>query len=141
MLAGRAADDRSSLACTLRRLGGATIHKAGIPAAAGLLALGLVERLADDHRRARELGALLAQVGGLRLEPERIETNIVLVDVAATGLLPDELLSLLAERGVLALERDTSRIRFVTHRLIGDPEVARSAEVVAEVVAEYATET
>ncbi|MCP9486504.1 MAG: threonine aldolase family protein [Gaiellaceae bacterium MAG52_C11] len=125
---------------TLSRLGGASVHKAGIPAAAGLLALDLVDRLADDHRRARKLGSLLQQIKGVRLDPERIETNIVLVDVSRTGLLPDELLSLLADREVLALERDTSRVRFVTHRLIGDAEVAKTAEVVAAVVAEYATE-
>jgi len=121
---------------TLRRLGGASVHKAGIPAAAGLLALGLVDRLADDHRRARKLGSLLQQIKGVRLDPEKVETNIVLADVGRTGLLPEELLPLLAEQGVLGMERDTSRIRFVTHRLIGDAEIARAAEVVAAVVAE-----
>lgn len=124
----------------LRRLGGASVHKAGIPAAAALVALDtLVDRLGDDHRRARYLGELLAAIPGLRLEPETIETNVVLVDVGATGLPPELLLLLLAERGVLAMERDTTRIRFVTHRLIGDAEVARVAEVVRAAVAEHAT--
>jgi len=120
---------------TLRRLGGASVHKAGIAAAAALVALDtLVERLADDHRRARELGALLQEVPGLDVEPAEIETNIVLVDVLGTELDPEELLQLLAERGVLGLERDTSRVRFVTHRLIGDAEIQRAAEQVAAVV-------
>jgi threonine aldolase len=124
----------------LRRLGGASVHKAGIPAAAALVALDtLLDRLVDDHRRARELGARLAEIPGLRLEPETIETNIVMVDAGATGLAPDELLPLLAKRGVLAMERDTTRIRFVTHRLIGDADVARAAEAVAAVVEEHAT--
>ena len=124
----------------LRRLGGASVHKAGIPAAAALVALDtLLDRLVDDHRRARELGARLAEIPGLRLEPETIETNIVLVDAGESGLAPDELVRLLADRGVLALQRDTTRIRFVTHRLIGDAEVARAAEAVAAVVAEHAT--
>ena len=122
---------------TLRRLGGASVHKAGIAAAAALVALDtLVERLADDHRRARELGALLQQIPGIEVEPAEIETNIVLVDVSGTELYPDEFLRLLAERGVLGLERDTTRIRFVTHRLIGDAEIARAAELVALAVAE-----
>jgi threonine aldolase len=122
---------------TLRRLGGASVHKAGIAAAAALVALDtLVERLADDHRRARELGALLRDVPGLEVEPAEIETNIVLVDVGGTELYPDEFLRLLAERGVLGLERDTSRVRFVTHRLIGDAEVSRAAEIVAALAAE-----
>jgi threonine aldolase len=124
---------------TLRRLGGASMHKAGIAAAAALVALDtLVDRLADDHRRARELGALLQDVPGLQVEPAEIETNIVLVDVSGTELYPDEFLRLLAARGVLALERDTSRVRFVTHRLIGDAEIARAAEIVALAVAEHA---
>ncbi len=117
---------------TLRRLGGASVHKAGIAAAAALVALDtLVDRLADDHRRARELGALLREIPGLEIEPAEIETNVVFVDVSGTELFPDEFLRLLAERGVLALERDTSRVRFVTHRLIGDDEVAQAAERIA----------
>jgi threonine aldolase len=126
---------------TLRRLGGASVHKAGIAAAAALVALDtLVDRLADDHRRARELATLLQEIPGLKVEPAEIETNIVLVDVSGTGLPPDEFLRLLAEQGVLGLERDTTRIRFVTHRLIGDDEVARAAEVVAALAAEHTRE-
>ncbi len=124
----------------LRLLNGASVHRAGIPAAAALVGLDTMgERIAEDHRRARELGALLAEVPGLRLDPERVETNIVLVDAAETGLAPADLLALLAERGVRALERDTTRIRFVTHGSIGDDDVARAAELVAEVVAAHAT--
>jgi threonine aldolase len=124
---------------TLRRLGGASVHKAGIAAAAALVALDtLVERLADDHRRARELGALLQEIPGIEVEPAEIETNIVLVDVGGTELYPEEFLVLLAERGVLGLERDTSRVRFVTHRLIGDAEISRAAELIALAVAEQA---
>ena len=73
----------------LRRIGAATIHKAGILAAAGILALELIDRLADDHRRARRLAELL----GLAVP----ETNLVLSDLPATAL-PQ-----LADHGVLAL--------------------------------------
>ncbi len=120
----------------LRRLGGASIHKAGIPAAAALVALDAGwEHLAEDHRRARELAAAIGGIEGLRVEPERIETNIVLVDVSGTGLMPEELLPLLAEQGVLAMERDTSRIRLVTHRDVGDAELERAVEALAQVAA------
>ena len=124
---------------TLRRLGGASVHKAGIAAAAALVALDtLVDRLADDHRRARELGALLHEIPGIEVDLAQIETNIVLVDVSGTEIYPDDFLPLLAERGVLGLERDTTRIRFATHRMIGDAEVARAAELVAATAAERA---
>ena len=134
ILAGRAAVIELAHE-TLRRLGGASVHKAGIAAAAALVALDtLVDRLADDHRRARELGALLREIPGVEVDLGQIETNIVLADVGGTELSPDELIPLLAEHGVLAMQRDTSRIRFVTHRLIGDDEVARAAERVALVL-------
>ena len=122
----------------LHRLGGSTVHKAGIAAAAGLVALdSMVDRLADDHRRARELAQLLSETSGLQPRPERVETNIVLVDTSGTGLAPDEFLGHLAEHGVLGMERDTSRVRFVTHRLIGDGDIVRAAELFAHVVAEH----
>ena len=117
---------------TLRRLGGASVHKAGFAAAAALVALDtLVDRLADDHRRARELGTLLREIPGIEVDLRQIETNIVLADVGGTERTPDEFLALLAEHGVLGVVRDTTRVRFVTHRLIGDDEVAQVAERVA----------
>ncbi|MGI8973364.1 MAG: threonine aldolase family protein [Gaiella sp.] len=123
----------------LHRLGGASVHRAGIAAAAGLVALEtMVERIADDHRRACELGERLAAIPGIRLVPDVIETNIVLADVAATGLEVPELVSRLEKAGLRVLERDTSRIRLVTHRLIGGEEIERAAAIVAETVASAA---
>jgi threonine aldolase len=119
----------------LHRLGGATVHRAGIAAAAALVALdGMVDRIADDHRRARELGSRLAATPGLLLDPETVETNIVLADVSGTGLTAEELVALLAEAGVRVMERDAARVRLVTHRLVGDDDVENAARIVAEVV-------
>jgi threonine aldolase len=94
----------------LKRLGGATVHKAGIYAAAGLHALDMIPRLAEDHARAKELARLIGAP-----EPE---TNIVYHQVDVERL---------RERGVLAMELD-GRTRFVTHRLIDDDAVAFAAE-------------
>ncbi len=99
----------------LRRLGGATIHKAGLLAAAGLVALGLVDRLADDHRRARDLARLIGA--------DEPQTNIVLADADVERL---------AARGVLALAYD-GRARFVTHRGISDDDVEHAAAAVARI--------
>jgi threonine aldolase len=100
-----------------KQLGAATLHKAGMLAAAGLVALGLVDRLADDHRRARRLAELLGVPAP--------ETNIVLSGLDAAAL------SALADRGVLALAPGGGRVRFVTHRGIGDAEVEAAAAAVA----------
>lgn len=105
----------------LKRLGGATIHKAGLFAAAGLMSLDLIDRLAEDHARARELARLVGAP-----EPQ---TNIVLVDVAADAL---------AERGVLGLDYD-GRTRLVTHRAVADDDVVRAAEVVASLMTPAST--
>ena len=119
----------------LHRLGGATVHRAGIAAAAGLVALDtMVERLVDDHRRARDLAARLSTVPGLALGNDPVETNIVLVDVTATGAAAGTLVELLDAAGVRAMERDPSTVRLVTHRLIDDDDVERAAELIAGVV-------
>lgn len=119
----------------VHRLGSGTVHRAGIAAAAGLVALDtMVERIEDDHRRARDLGQLLAAVPGIALRPATIETNIVLADVTETGISPSDLVGLLDAAGVRVMDLDPSRIRLVTHRLIGDEDVHRAAAIVAEVV-------
>ena len=123
----------------LGRLGGASVHRAGIAAAAGLVGLEtMLDRVTDDHRRARALGSGLAAIPGVSLRPEAAETNIVLADVSGTGIAPSELVSLLEEAGLRALERDTSRVRFVTHRMIGDEEVEHAVAIVAETVDRHA---
>jgi threonine aldolase len=98
----------------------------------------MMDRIADDHRHARDLGARLAAIPGVGLRPEVVETNIVLADVTETGIAPSELVSLLDAAGVRVMERDTSRIRLVTHRLVGDEEIERAAAIVAEVVDRHA---
>jgi len=121
------------------RLGGGSVHRAGIAAAAALVALDtMVDRIAEDHRRARELGELLAAIPGIRLQPETVETNIVLADVSGTGLVSEQLIPLLEQAGLRAFERDLSRLRFVTHRLVGDAEIERAAAIVAGVVERHA---
>ena len=98
----------------LHRLGARTVHKAGMLAAAGLVAWEQMRgRLADDHRRARRLAELL----GLPAP----ETNIV------TTPLPASALPRLADRGVLALAPGGGNVRLVTHRAISDDDVERAA--------------
>ncbi len=123
----------------LHRLGGSSVHKAGIAAAAALVALDtMVDRIAEDHRRAGELAARLAAIDGIRLDPEEVETNNVLADVSGTGLASYDLLALMEAEGLRAMERDTSWIRFVTHRLISDEDVERAADLVARLVEQHA---
>ena len=109
----------------LKRLGGATVHKAGIFAAAGLLALDLVDRLAEDHANARELARLIGAA-----EPE---TNIVYADLGPGAA------RRLASAGVLAMEF-AGRVRFVTHRLISDDDVAAASRAIPSAAVSTAIE-
>lgn len=69
-----------------QRYGGA-MRQAGILAAAGLYALEHnVERLAVDHERARRLALGLAELRGIAVDAERVDTNIVIFDVSGTGV-------------------------------------------------------
>jgi threonine aldolase len=114
----------------LLRVGGASVHKSYLLAAAGLVALDLIDRIGDDHRRARELADLLAHIEGATVQ--RPETNIVFFSV--DGWDTGALLERLHDLGVLGYVRDDRRVRFVTHLEIDDEAVERAARAVADVV-------
>jgi threonine aldolase len=99
-----------------QRLGGA-MRQAGIIAAAGLYALEHhVDRLVEDHERARRLAAGLAEVPGIALDTARVETNIVIFGVGATGLTGDQFAArTLASHGVRFSVIGPVTVRAVTH--------------------------
>jgi threonine aldolase len=99
-----------------QRLGGA-MRQAGIIAAAGLYALEHhVNRLAEDHERARELAAGLAELPGIAVDAARVETNIVIFDVGGTGLSGDAFAEkTLASHGVRFSVIGPTTVRAVTH--------------------------
>jgi threonine aldolase len=100
-----------------KRLGGG-MRQVGILAAAGLVALDtMVERLADDHRRARRLAEVVAERWpDAGCDPARVSTNIVLFRHDDPG----ELLAALAARGVGAVTLGPGTVRLVTHHGIDD---------------------
>ena len=119
---------------TLRRRMGGAMRQAGVIAAAGLYALEHhVERLADDHRRARRLAAALAETRGLsRVVRGETMTNIVIVEVE-DGDRRERWLERLRAGGVLADEMGPRRIRFVTHLDVDDAALERAARVIGEI--------
>lgn len=99
------------------RLGG-QMRQAGVIAAAGVVALEtMVERLADDHARARRLADVVADAFPGSLDPVRVRTNIV---CASADAFPPDLLDALAAEGVLAGTVDPDTVRFVTHHDVDD---------------------
>jgi len=114
------------------RFGGA-MRQAGIVAAAGLYALEHnVERLADDHARARRL-AEGWEARGVPVDRELVETNFVQVDAAALGFSSAEAIARLAEAGVgLSATVKPGVLRAVTHLDVGDDDVERAIELVSQ---------
>jgi threonine aldolase len=113
------------------RFGGA-MRQAGIVAAAGLYALDHnVERLAEDHARARRLAEGWDE-RGVPVGLDRVETNFVQVDVAALGLLPMDAIERLAAAGVGLSPTRGGRLRAVTHLDVSDEDVERALELVPE---------
>ena len=98
----------------LKHLFGGAMRQAGIVAAAGIYALdNNVDRLADDHARAKRLALGLAEAG-LAVDPDAVETNFVQIDVAP--LSKEEAMARLAEQGVgLSATIHPTILRAVTH--------------------------
>jgi threonine aldolase len=126
LLAG-SADDMERARLERKRLGG-SMRQVGVLAAPGLVALREnVERLADDHRRARRLAEAVADRWPGALDPDRVRTNIVVVPLPHAPKVVDHL----AGEGVLATMLGGSRLRFVTHLHIDDASVERACRAVA----------
>jgi threonine aldolase len=98
-----------------RKILGGGMRQAGVLAAAGLVALEESPKLLhEDHANARRLAEGLAEIDGIRIDPERVVTNIVLFDVSETGIAADDICARLREGNVLASGFGSS-IRMVTH--------------------------
>jgi threonine aldolase len=116
------------------RLGGA-MRQAGIIAAAGIYALKHnIDRLADDHANARLLAEGLASVKGITLDPRKIQTNIVIFDVAATGKTAVELATLLEGQGVSFSPAGPTLLRAVTHLDVNRDDVTFALGVVEKAI-------
>jgi threonine aldolase len=106
-----------------RKMLGGGMRQAGIIAAAGLVALRTgIDRLREDHEQARRLAAKLAELPGLNVSPEAVETNFVMIDTSGWGIGAAELVRELKARDIAASARPPHTVRFVTHRMVGDTE-------------------
>jgi threonine aldolase len=120
-----------------QQMGGA-MRQAGIIAAGGVYALRHhVSRLAEDHDHAKVFARGIAGLRGIALDPAHVETNIVIFDVAGTGLtaqaLADRLLATPANVRLSVMGE--SRLRAVTHLDVSRKQIDAAVEAMAAVTA------
>ncbi|MBI3939671.1 MAG: aminotransferase class I/II-fold pyridoxal phosphate-dependent enzyme [Acidobacteria bacterium] len=100
----------------LRKMLGGGMRQAGVLAAAGLIALEeMPQRLHEDHETARRLARGLAAIAGLSVDPEAVQTNIVILDIEPVAATAEKILARLKERGILMGWVGPQTIRAVTH--------------------------
>lgn len=116
-----------------KQLGGG-MRQAGVIAAAGIVALTtMVDRLADDHRRARRLASSLAALPGIVLEAERPASNMIFFQLhESAGLDAAQLEDGLRARDVLIHPVGHRRVRLVLHHDIDDEDLERALEAFSE---------
>ena len=116
-----------------KRLGGG-MRQIGILAAAGLIALeDGPKRLHQDHENAKALAVGLKEIPGIKIDADKVGTNIVIFDVSATGKASDEIVALLAENDVLAVGFGT-QIRMVTHLDVSSEDISKTMAAMAAIV-------
>lgn len=118
----------------VRKALGGGMRQVGVLAAPGIVALTeMVDRLKEDHDRAKRLALAISELPGIKLNPEHIQTNIFLFGFNHPRLSVPEFLSKLKEKRVLALAT-TGDIRFVTHKDIDDEDIERAISAFGEIL-------
>jgi threonine aldolase len=117
-----------------RRMVGGAMRQAGIMAAAGLVALErMVDRLAEDHRRAKRIAEGLHAIDPRLTDPLLVETNIVMLKIGHTGADARTWIAALGKHGLKAGAWSRQSLRLVTHRHIDDAAVEQAVAIVRAV--------
>lgn len=115
-----------------KRLGGG-MRQAGILAACGIVSLTqYVDRLADDHRRAKQMATAISQLPGFRVDLDSVETNMVLVHTDGSA---PEMQAALHAKGVWCMPTGPTTLRLVLHADIDDVRTERAIEAFRSLVA------
>ena len=125
-----------SKARRLRKLLGGGMRQAGIIAAAGIVALDeMVERLAEDHRRAAMLAEGLRANGKVHLTKNSPQTNMIFFQLdESVALSMAEFLEAMKQEGVLLMDSGPGEYRMVTHNDISDKAVEVSLDAFRKVL-------
>jgi len=120
----------------LRKMLGGGMRQVGIIAAAGIFSMeNMIERLEDDHARARKLADGLRQVAGLNVDAGTASTNMVYFDLSdQVALDAGQIAVEMKKRGILVGPENDVRFRLVTHYWIDDVAVDKTVSAFREVL-------
>ncbi len=119
----------------IRKMVGGGMRQVGVLAAAGIVALTkMVDRLVEDHENARRLAEGLAELPGIKIDPEKVKTNIVIFEFNHPKMTPKEFTDRLKEEGVLMLPIEGKRIRAVTHYGITAEDIDKALAIMRRVL-------
>ena len=118
-----------------RKMLGGGMRQAGILAAAGIIALEqMMERLKEDHKNARILGEGLANISGIKVDLETIQTNMVYFDLQESGMDIYQFLPKLSKYNILGSPRPPTKVRLVTHYGISEEDIYATIKAIKEIV-------
>ena len=124
-------------AVAVRRMLGGGMRQVGVLAAAGVVALEkMTARLEEDHSNAQVLANGLAEIQGVKIDPERVQTNILVFDISDTRLTTAEFSMRLKQRGVLANGINAREMRMVTHKDVSRRECETALGAIREALQE-----
>ena len=113
-----------------RRIFGGGMRQVGMIAAAGIYALEHhVDRLAEDHDRARKLAGVLSELPFVVIDPKRADTNILVMELNAKAIDAHSFVDRLKGRGVLCSAFNPRTVRMVTHLDFDDEDLERSTDI------------
>ncbi len=117
-----------------RKMLGGGMRQGGIIAAAGIVALEeMINRLKDDHDNAKLLALGLAEISGISVDMNTVQTNMVLYDVSGLGMTGSEWVTRMKGEGILAGPRENGRVRMVTHRGIEKEDIETTLQVAEKI--------
>ncbi|MGA9405746.1 MAG: GntG family PLP-dependent aldolase [Bacteroidota bacterium] len=113
-----------------RKIYGGGMRQAGIIAAGALYALDHnIERLKEDHEKAKYFAERISALSRLSVDMETVQTNIVIVNTEKTGKQPDEIIALLRSKGLLVTLGSYNSIRAVMHLDVSMEQVKQAVQI------------
>lgn len=113
----------------IRKMLGGGMRQVGILAAPAIVALeSMINRLEEDHYKAKQLAKGLEEIPGLRIDSEDIQSNIVIFEVADNRFTWKQFLEECENNGLVFSEMGYGRIRAVTHRHITEGDIKDTIE-------------